>query len=125
MTDVTGFGLIGHAREMALASKVSLRLYSSRIPLLDGALDCVRAGHIPGGLKANREFAECLVGYENGISEEIRTILFDPQTAGGLLAAVAPQDAADLVRALNAVDVPAVEIGEVLPDDKPVISIVS
>ena len=64
LTDVTGFGLIGHAREMALASKVSLRLRAGRIPLLEGALDCVRAGHIPGGLKANREFAECVVGYE-------------------------------------------------------------
>ena len=53
------------------------------IPLLDGALDCVRAGHIPGGLKANREFAECVVAYEDGISEEVKTILFDPQTAGG------------------------------------------
>ncbi|MFZ1049686.1 MAG: selenide, water dikinase SelD, partial [Candidatus Sulfotelmatobacter sp.] len=50
MTDVTGFGLIGHAREMALASNVSLRLHTNRIPLLAGALECVRAGHIPGGL---------------------------------------------------------------------------
>jgi len=85
LTDITGFGLIGHAREVALASKVSLRFYAGRIPLLEGAMDCVRAGYIPGGLKANREFAECIVEYENGISEEIKTILFDPQTAGGLL----------------------------------------
>ena len=92
MTDITGFGLIGHAREMALASNASLRLYA-RIPLLEGALDCVRAGHIPGGLKANREFAECVVAYENGISDEVKTILYDPQTAGGLLISVAPDDA--------------------------------
>src|SRR5262249_49604108 len=64
MTDITGFGLIGHAREMALASKVSLRIFSDQIPLLPGALECARAGHIPGGLKANREFAECLVNYD-------------------------------------------------------------
>jgi selenide,water dikinase len=70
MTDVTGFGLIGHAREIALASDVALRLRASRIPLLPGAIECVRVGHIPGGLKANREFAECIVGYEDGISEE-------------------------------------------------------
>jgi selenide,water dikinase len=123
MTDVTGFGLIGHAREIALASSVSLRFYAKRIPLLDGAMECVRAGHIPGGLKANREFAECVVGYEDGISDEIRTILFDPQTAGGLLISVAPDDATELTRALNAAGVPAVEIGEVLPSTKPLIAV--
>jgi selenide, water dikinase len=123
MTDVTGFGLIGHAREIALASKVSLRFHAKSVPLLKGALECIRAGHIPGGLKANREFAECVVGYEGGISEEMKTILFDPQTAGGLLISVASDDADKLTRAFNAVGVPAVEIGEVLPPTKPLISI--
>jgi selenide,water dikinase len=123
MTDVTGFGLIGHAREIALASSVSLRLHASRIPLLEGALECVRAGHIPGGLKANREFAEWVVGYEDGISEELRTILFDPQTAGGLLISVASEDATELTRALTAAGVPAVEIGEVRPLTKPQIAV--
>ena len=123
MTDITGFGLIGHAREVALASAVSLRFYASRIPLLEGALDCVRAGYIPGGLKANREFAECVVGYEGGIRDELKTMLFDPQTAGGLLVSVASEDAAELTRALNAAGVPAVEIGEVLPGSKPLISV--
>jgi len=124
LTDVTGFGMIGHAREMALSSTVSLRLHAGRIPLLEGALECVRAGHIPGGLKANREFAECVVGYEDGISEEIKTMLFDPQTAGGLLVSVAAEDAVELIRALNAAGVAAVEIGEVLPEGKPMISVV-
>ena len=123
LTDVTGFGLIGHAREMALASKVSLRLHAGRIPLLEGALDCVRAGHIPGGLKANREFAECVVGYENAIGEEMKTMLFDPQTAGGLLIAVAAEDATELTRALSAAGVAAVEIGEVLAEGKPLITV--
>jgi len=123
MTDVTGFGLIGHAREMALASNISLRLYASRIPLLEGALDCVRAGYIPAGLKANREFAECVVGYEGGISDEMRTILFDPQTAGGLLISVAPESSAALARALNDAGVLAVEIGEALRQTKPLISV--
>ena len=123
MTDITGFGLIGHARELALGSNVSLRFHANRIPLLDGALDCVRAGYIPGGLKANREFAECMVGYEGGIREEIKTMLFDPQTAGGLLIAVAPEDAAQLTAALNAAGVPAIEIGEVLPQGKPLIGV--
>jgi selenide, water dikinase len=123
LTDVTGFGLIGHAREMALASKVSLGLRAGRIPLLEGALDCVRAGHIPGGLKANREFAECVVGYEDGIREEIKTMLFDPQTAGGLLISVAVEDSVELLRALNKAGVPAVEMGEVLVDRKPLITV--
>jgi len=123
LTDVTGFGMIGHAREMALASKVSLRVYARRISLLEGALDCVRAGHIPGGLKANREFAECVAGFEDGISEEMKTMLFDPQTAGGLLVAVAAEDGVELTRALNAAGVPAVEIGEVLAEGKPLIEV--
>jgi selenide, water dikinase len=123
LTDVTGFGLIGHARELALASNVSLRLYAGRIPLLDGALECVRAGYIPGGLKANREFAECMVEYEDGISDEIKTILFDPQTAGGLLISVAAEDAVELFQALNAAGVPAVEIGEVMPKGKPLLRV--
>jgi selenide,water dikinase len=124
MTDVTGFGLIGHSREIALASRVSLRFHANRIPLLEGALECVRAGHIPGGLKANREFAEGVVRYEDRISAEIRTILFDPQTAGGLLISVASEDASELSQALNTAGVPAVEIGEVLPASKPLITVV-
>ncbi len=123
MTDVTGFGLIGHAREMALASDVSLELCASRIRLLDGALECVRAGYVPGGLKNNRDFAECLVVYNDGVPEELRTILFDPQTAGGLLISVAADDADQLVSALSSAGVSAVQIGEVRPQAKPLISI--
>jgi selenide,water dikinase len=123
LTDVTGFGLIGHAREMALGSGVSLRFYADRIPVLDGALDCVRAGHVPGGLKANREFAECVVGYEEGIAEDVKTILFDPQTAGGLLISIASDDATELAQALTAAGVPAIEIGEVLQAAKPLITV--
>jgi selenide,water dikinase len=125
VTDVTGFGLIGHAREIALASGVSLRFYAKRIPLLEGALDCVLAGHIPGGLKANREFAECVVGYEDGIRDETRTMLFDPQTAGGLLISVAAEAAAELTRSLSGAGVPVVEIGEVLSPTKPLIAVVA
>ena len=121
MTDVTGFGLAAHAREMALASQVSMRLFADHIPLLAGALDCVRAGHIPGGLVSNREFAECVVGYEDGISDEMKAILFDPQTAGGLLISV--ESSAALIRELNHAGVPAVEIGEVLDASKPLISV--
>jgi len=123
MTDITGFGLIGHAREIALASKVSICFYASRIPLLEGALDCVRAGYIPGGLKANREYAECMVQYDDGIPDEMKTLLFDPQTAGGLLISVSAEDSPDLLRALSAAGVAAVEIGEVVADSKPLIAV--
>ena len=122
-TDITGFGLIGHAREMALGSGAAIHIYSGRIPLLEGALDCVHAGYIPGGLRANREFAECLVGYDPGVPEELRTILFDPQTAGGLLLSVAREDAAPMLEELKAAGVEAAEIGEVLPESKPLIRV--
>jgi selenide,water dikinase len=123
MTDVTGFGLIGHAREMALASNVALRLRAGNIQVLEGALECVRAGHIPGGLNANRDFAECVVAYETGITDGLKTLLFDPQTAGGLLISVAREKSAQLMRALNAAEVAAAEIGEVLPSSKPLITV--
>jgi selenide, water dikinase len=123
MTDVTGFGLIGHSREMALASDVALRFSSKDIPVLPGALDCIRAGYIPGGLNNNRDFAECVVGYDDGVPDDLKTLLFDPQTAGGLLISVASEDAAHLARSLNAANVPAVQIGKVVDRAKPLIMI--
>jgi len=123
MTDVTGFGLIGHAREMVLASEVSISISAGSIPLLEGALDCVRAGHVPGGLKNNRDFAECLVEYEDGVPDDIRALLFDPQTAGGLLISVAADDAVRLTQALTAAGVPVAAIGEVSAHRKPLIHV--
>ena len=123
LTDITGFGLIGHAREMALASDVALTLFAERVPLLEGALECVRAGYIPGGLKANREFAECMVEYAESVPADMRTILFDPQTAGGLLISVAPDTSEGLAAALREAGVPAVEIGEVRSKTKPLIAV--
>jgi selenide, water dikinase len=117
MTDVTGFGLIGHAREMVLASDVSISISGGSVPLLEGALECVRAGYIPAGLKNNREFAECLVEYDDGVPEDVRALLFDPQTAGGLL--VSTPDSGPLVRAFNDAGVAAVVIGEVVANVKP------
>jgi selenide,water dikinase len=123
MTDVTGFGLIGHARELALASNVALRFFSRDIPILPGALECIHAGHIPGGLNNNRDFAECMVGYDDRVSADMRSLLFDPQTAGGLLISVASEDAERLMQSLNAASVPAVRIGEVVAHTKPLITI--
>jgi selenide,water dikinase len=117
MTDVTGFGLIGHLREMVLASDVSVRISAGGVPLLVGALESVRAGYIPAGLKNNREFAEYLVDYDDGVPEDVRALLFDPQTAGGLL--ISTPDGSPLTTALNDEGVAAVEIGEVVARAKP------
>ena len=126
LTDITGFGLIGHLREMLLASEdVSAKIYAGRVPLLEGALDCVHDGYIPGGLKANREFAECLVEYEARVAEDLKAIFFDPQTAGGLLISVSDDESKDLESALKAAEVPAVEIGEVTASNKPHIVVTS
>jgi len=86
-------------------------------------LECIQQKSIPGGLKANREFAECLVRYDDEISEDLKTLFFDPQTAGGLLISVAPEHAKELSQTLELAGVPVSEIGEVLPPDKPVISV--
>ena len=126
LTDITGFGLIGHLREMLLASEnVSAELQVSQVPLLDGAIECVYAGHIPGGLNANRDFAECVVDYKGKISDELKALLFDPQTSGGLLIAVAQDRAGELIKELNAAGVNAAEIGEVMPKAKPLISVIT
>jgi selenide,water dikinase len=84
-TDVTGFGLIGHGREMALASNVTLEIEVAQVRFLPGALDYARQGAIPGGLKNNREFASCSVEAAAQISRETEDLLYDPQTSGGLL----------------------------------------
>jgi len=123
MTDVTGFGLIGHARELALASNVTLQFFSQDMPALPGALECIRAGYVPGGLKNNRDFAECWVGYEAAISDDLKTLLFDPQTAGGLLVSVAEDDRQRLVRELQGAGVPARHVGNVTESQKPLIRI--
>lgn len=112
LTDVTGFGLIGHLREMVLGSKVGARIYADKVPLLPGALECVRAGFVPAGLKSNRTFAECIVEYD-GVDpdSEIATLLFDPQTSGGLLIAVEEEDAEGVTAALQAAGVSAQALG--------------
>lgn len=123
MTDVTGFGLIGHARELSLASNVALRFSSKDIPILPGALECIRAGYIPAGLNNNRDFAECVVGYEAGISAELKALLFDPQTAGGLLISIADDDCEKLVLELQTAGIPARHIGDVTESQKPLVRI--
>jgi len=123
MTDITGFGLIGHVRELALASQVSVRLDAAKVPQLPGSIECVQAGYIPGGLKANREFAECVVEYGPGIPESVKALLYDPQTAGGLLISLPIQEATALLAEMKHSAIPAAQIGEVIPQTKPIIQV--
>ncbi len=123
MTDITGFGLIGHARELALASGVSLEINAGAIQALPGALDSIRAGYIPGGLNANRDFAECVVEREGTVSDELWTLLFDPQTAGGLLISVSTADCEELLKELRSAGIPGARVGRVLPAGKPLIRV--
>ncbi len=95
-TDVTGFGLIGHAREMALASGVTLEIEVDRLRFLDGALEYARLGAIPGGLKNNREYAACAVESTCEMPAGVEDLLYDPQTSGGLLITLPETDAAAL-----------------------------
>jgi selenide,water dikinase len=116
-TDVTGFGLIGHAREMAVASGVTIEIEVDRLRFLPGALDYARQGAIPGGLKNNREFASCAVASTRELPRELEDLLYDPQTAGGLLISIAERDAAQFESAYP----DAYRIGRVIPKgEKPI-----
>ena len=106
-TDVTGFGLIGHAREMALASQVTLEIAVDRLQFLPGAVEYARSGALPGGLKNNREFASCVVEAGRQLPPEIEALLYDPQTSGGLLISLSESDAAKFAGGYR--------IGRVLP----------
>jgi len=110
-TDVTGFGLIGHAREMALGSGVTIEIATSAVHFLPGAIEYARLGALPGGLNNNRDFASCAVETETNLAPEIENLLYDPQTSGGLLIALPEADAAQMERTFS----DAYRIGRVLP----------
>lgn len=116
MTDVTGFGLMGHGREMAVGSGVTLVIETASVPQIAGAMDAIRLGAIPGGLVSNREFAECMVADAEGssIGEDLRKLMYDPQTSGGLLISVADPEATALFSSLRSAGVPAARIGSVI-----------
>lgn len=110
-TDVTGFGLLGHAREMALASGVTLEIHSAALRFLPGAVEYAAAGAQPGGLQNNRDFAACSVSFASAIAPAIEALLYDPQTSGGLLLSLPESAAAGLP-----------VIGRVLPPgDRPIV----
>jgi selenide,water dikinase len=112
-TDVTGFGLIGHASEMAASSEGSLQIEAGQVPLLEGARALVR-GNIPGGGRTNRQHFEGGVSVSAGVDDDLVDLLYDPQTSGGLLLAVDPARVDALFAALTAASVPVARIGRVL-----------
>jgi selenide,water dikinase len=116
MTDVTGFGLMGHGRELALGSGMRIEIIVEQVPCIEGARDAVRLGTIPAGLLANREFAECISADAPGsqIPDDLRTLLYDPQTAGGLLVSVAAESSDALLASLRVAGLNVARIGSVL-----------
>lgn len=123
-TDITGFGLLGHAREVAVASKVGLEIDHTRVRHLPGALQAARDGHQPGGLRNNREFASPWVEIRGLLNPEEEALLYDPQTSGGLLIAVQAADAQPLEHALREAGIPASIVGSVRSEAKPAIVVV-
>jgi selenide, water dikinase len=127
VTDITGFGLLGHAREMALGNPergieaVSLEIDHSAISYLPGAAEAAREGFLPGGLKNNLDFIGDCVGFASNVPQDVRDLLFDPQTSGGLLVSIAPEHAAAAISALNQRGVAARRIGKVVQKTNPLI----
>jgi selenide,water dikinase len=111
MTDVTGYGLLGHAHEMAHLSQVDFRVTFRRLAWLPGARSYAEAGAIPGGTANNREFFSPWVTFEDGLGEVEQDMLWTPETSGGLLMTVPPAAVDPLLQALPE----AAVIGEVLP----------
>jgi len=122
-TDITGFGMLGHALEMAEASAVSLRLFADAIPILPGALRMAGEGFNPGGAGDNRNFIEDKVEFEAGIDPNLQQVLYDPQTSGGLLIAIPADRADDFSRALEQSSLPSANVGEVLPPGETPLSV--
>jgi selenide,water dikinase len=110
-TDITGFGLLGHGWEMAEQSGVALHVNASAVPLLSGARDYAAAGFIPGGTGRNRTAIEPHTRWGDDVDEVTRAMLCDPQTSGGLFAAVAPDVVENALEALAAMGVTAAIVG--------------
>ena len=124
VTDVTGFGLLGHAREMAVGSGVSLRIDHARVAYIPGAVEASRGKFFSSGMANNREFLEGCVTVASSVPKEYEALLYDPQTSGGLLAAVAPDAADAAVAACERHGVSARIIGEITSKQSPLIGVV-
>ena len=115
-TDVTGFGLLGHACEMIEGLDVGMRIFAARIPVFAKALEYARMGLIPGGTYRNQEYRASMVDIEHGIDEELVKVLFDPQTSGGLLIVLPDAEAGRLLSLLHAEGIrDAALVGEITP----------
>lgn len=113
-TDITGFGLLGHGREMAEASGVTLEIDHTKLEFLPGALEYAAKGVFPGGQKNNKLFAQSVVEILDTVPAEIAGLLYDPQTSGGLLISISPADAEALLTELRGTGVVAAKVGRVL-----------
>lgn len=117
MTDITGFGLLGHAWEMARESRVGMRLFAGQVPVIAAAWEYARKEIWPGGTRKNREWLQGQVDFDPGIDEATQFMLCDPATSGGLFIAVAPEQTDSLVAALKAAGtLAAAVVGECVAD---------
>jgi selenide,water dikinase len=123
LTDVTGFGLLGHGWEMAEGSGVALRLRASAVPVLDGVHDLAAKDVVPGGSKANLKWVSPSLRLEPALPPTTAVVLADAQTNGGLLAAVDPERAGAVLSALREAGVEAAVIGDVAAGDPPRIEV--
>jgi selenide,water dikinase len=114
-TDITGFALLGHTWEMACASKVTIEIDAGAVPLLNGALELASQGMLTSGDKTNREYVGVDVEIRGAVDENLVKLLFDPQTAGGMLIAVNEDQAEALLASLRKNYPQAQPIGRVLP----------
>lgn len=114
-TDVTGFALLGHAWEMAWASKVTIEIDAKSIPLLEGALELASAGLLTGGDKTNREYVGADIELDELVDKNLLRLMFDPQTAGGMLIAIPESKAGPLLTELRKNYPQAEIIGHVQP----------
>jgi selenide,water dikinase len=117
LTDVTGFGLLGHLRNMTAASHVGASIWLNQIPVLPAAWEYVRDGIAPGGTHANWRFLNSWVDYSPGVTKEEQLILCDAQTSGGLLAAIPPSDADHVLASLHGAHLTQAAIVGVVTDD--------
>jgi selenide,water dikinase len=123
MTDITGFGLLGHASEVARASHISIQIDHTKLPLLPGALMYSRQGFCAAGLASNEQFFGKRVRFSEAVPPEVRNVLFDPQTSGGLLMFCHPEDSEALVAKLQMAAIAAVEIGTTGAEADPLLTV--
>lgn len=114
LTDVTGYSLLGHAYEMAVASGVGMRIEATGVPVLPGALEYAERGVATGGAQRNRSYLADQVRIASRVPEPLEHVLFDPQTSGGLLFAIGPEGAAEVEARSRAAGLPLWRVGAVV-----------